>query len=372
MKLIVLSSVLFVAFLGACVESVNSPLESTSKIDQTSQQLITPEVLARRQLARSALAELKAQSLFSNDVDWVTIEQELEKQIANIQTDEDMKKPLRTALNHLRDPHGRYFYKDQIFAQFTDWGNERNRDNRPIDQSTKRRFELEHNHHFELLGDQTGYVKINGIFRGEDLNQQAVYIRTNLEQLAKKGAKNWILDLRYNMGGNMHPMMAGLGPLLCNGVVGGEANAKGEIIGNWSMKAGNFYLREYNDIPLPVSEDIPCDADVAVLISRYTVSSGEAVATTFKGRPNSIFFGEPTGGLTTGTNWETIGEELIMSIAVSYYADRNNNVFKKNLQADEHISFSPELALNLDPAIIAAQNWLSKPRVEKTKGVRAL
>ena len=53
-----------------------------------------------------------------------------------------------------------------------------------------------------------------------------------------------------------------------------------------------------------------------------------------------------------------------MSIAVSYYADRNNNVFKKYLKPDEHIDFSPELALSLDPAIIAAQNWLSKQAAE--------
>ncbi len=358
MKLVVLSSVLFVAFLGGCAESVNAPLEPPTELNQTSDQNITTAIQARKQLVRSALVELKAQSLFTSDVDWVAIEEELEQQIADIQTKEDMKRPLSTALNHLRDPHARFFYDNQVFAHFTEWGNERNRDSRTIDQSIVHRFNLEHEHHFELLGDHTGYIKIKGIFSGEDLNEHAISIRSNLELLAKKGAKNWILDLRYNMGGNMHPMMAGLGPLLCNGVVGGEANAKGEIIGNWLMKAGNFYLRDYNEIPLPVSNDIPCDADVAVLISRYTVSSGEAVATTFKGRSNSRFFGEPTGGLTTVTNWESIGEELIMSIAVSYYADRNNIVFNKNLQPDEHISFSPELAMNLDPAIIAANNWL--------------
>ena len=159
-------------------------------------------------------------------------------------------------------------------------------------------------------------------------------------------------------------MTSASGPLLCDGRVGGEANMKGEIIGHWTMKSANFYLRDYNDISLPASKDIPCEADVAVLISRYTISSGEAVATTFKGRPNTAFFGEPTGGLTTTTNWEPIDEELFMSIAVSYYADRSNNVFKKYLMPDEHIDFSPELALNLDPAIIAAQDWLSKSTFE--------
>ena len=364
MKLIVLSGVLFVAFLGGCVEPVNSSSEPPSEINQTSEQHIATETLARRQLVRKALAKLKAQSLFSNDVDWDTIEEDLQKQIANIQTDDDIKKPLNTALNHLRDPHARFFYKDQMFAQFTDWGNERNRNSLPIDQDAMRRFRMEHDHHFELVGDQIGYIKISGIGSSKDVNEQAIFIRSNLEELSANGAKNWIIDLRYNWGGNMHPMMSGLAPLLCDGVVGGEANFKGDIVGAWEMKEGNFYIRGYNEIPLPVSDDIPCDADVAVLISRYTISSGEAVATTFKGRPNSTFFGEPTGGLTTGTNWEPIDEDLVMSIAVSYYADRNNNVFEKNLQPDKRMDFSPELALNLDPVIIAAQDWLSKQAVQ--------
>lgn len=364
MKLTWLSAFLFVAIMGGCTDSDSGLPKQSSEINQSSEQDIGTDILARRQLTRKALDELKGQSLFSDDVDWDIINEELEMQIANIQTEEDMKRPLNTALNHLRDPHARFYYKDQMFAQFTDWGNERNRISLPIDQDAMRRFRMEHDHHFELVGDQSGYIKISGIGPSKDVNEQAKFIRSNLEELSANGAKNWIIDLRYNWGGNMHPMMSGLGPLLCDGRVGGEANMKGEIIGSWTMNSANFYLRDYNDISLPASKDIPCDADVAVLISRYTVSSGEAVATTFKGRPNTAFFGEPTGGLTTTTNWEPIEEELFMSIAVSYYADRNNNVFKKNLQPDEPIEFSPELALSLDPAIIAAQNWLSKQAAE--------
>ena len=360
MKRYIFSGALFVALLGGCMPSADTPLETPKETNQISEQDIASDVLARRQLVRSALAELKAQSLYSDDVDWDPIDDNLAKQIVTIQTNDDMKKPLNTALNHLRDSHARFFYQGNIFAQFSDWGNERNRGSRPVDQAFMRRLESEHTHHFELLDDQTGYIKIKGIFFGEDLTQQANYIRSNVEKLAKQGAKNWILDLRYNMGGNMHPMLSGLGPLLCDGVVGGEANAKGEIVGQWSMKANNFYLRGHNEVPMPASDDIPCDEDVAVLISRYTISSGEAVATTFKERPNSKFFGEPTGGLTTVTNWEPIDDDLTMSIAVSYYADRKNNIFEQNLRPDINIDFSPELALNLDPAVVAAQDWLSK------------
>lgn len=351
------SAALCLATLGGCagsnIDAVEPPNESAVRADQS----ISAEVSARKQLVRSALSKLKARSLYSNSVDWEAFDDELEAQIADIQTDEDMKRPLENALNYLRDPHARFFYEGGMFAAFTDWGNERNRTTRFIDQGLKRRFELEHSHHFEMLEGQTGYIKIKGIFGG-DLKQQASLIRSNLEALASKGAKNWILDLRYNTGGNMHPMMSGLGPLLCNGVVGGEADADGNITGKWTVKDGDFFVREYNEISLPASEGIDCDADVAVLISRYTISSGEAVATTFKGRKNSAFFGEATGGLITGTNWEPIDDKLTMSIAVNYYADRNSNVFTKNLTPDQQLEFSPEVALNLDPAVKAAGNWL--------------
>ena len=52
-----------------------------------------------------------------------------------------------------------------------------------------------------------------------------------------------------------------------------------------------------------------------MLLSRYTVSSGEILATVLKGRPDTRFFGEASGGYTTNNCWEVIEDKLIMAIS---------------------------------------------------------
>jgi len=63
---------------------------------------------------------------------------------------------------------------------------------------------------------------------------------------------------------------------------------------------------------------ISTDEKVAVLLSRYTVSSGEVVAVSFKGRENTKFFGEATGGYTTVNGYDLIDEELVLIISQAY------------------------------------------------------
>jgi carboxyl-terminal processing protease len=99
---------------------------------------------------------------------------------------------------------------------------------------------------------------------------------------------------------------------------------------------------------------------VAVLISRYTISSGEFVANAFKGRKNTRFFGETTGGLTTNTNWVVIGKELIMSISSGVYCDKKGNMYSKNIPEDQPVEFDAENALEKDKGVQAAISWLQE------------
>jgi len=158
----------------------------------------------------------------------------------------------------------------------------------------------------------------------------------------------------------MYPMLAGLGPLFCDGAVGGETDVTGDRLVNWAMASGNFFYGDSNYIELPASDSISCPAKTAILISRYTASSGEVVATTFKGRPKTRFFGERSAGYTTVTNWEPISDDLFMSISVSYYVDRTEQVYKTTIPPDTAIDFDPTPELEKDPFVSTALMWLGE------------
>ncbi len=100
------------------------------------------------------------------------------------------------------------------------------------------------------------------------------------------------------------------------------------------------------------------DAKIAILISRWTVSSGEFVSVAFKGQKNTKFFGEETGGYTTNTSWEIIDEKIILSISTGIYCDRNGIKYPDNVKPDIKSEFKVENNLSKDKGIKIATEWL--------------
>lgn len=76
--------------------------------------------------------------------------------------------------------------------------------------------------------DNIGYLRVVGIGPG-DVKSQSDIIRQGLLDLNKKGIHQWIVDLRFNGGGNIEPMISGLAPLIGNGFVSGAINQRGEV-----------------------------------------------------------------------------------------------------------------------------------------------
>src|SRR5690606_13717711 len=99
-------------------------------------------------------------------------------------------------------------------------------------------------------------------------------------------------------GGNMWPMLAGLAPLLGDGVVGAFA-PPAETPTRWWIDGGNAgsgeRLQAASHYAVEIAGPTPI---VAVLTGPRTASSGEAVAVAFRGHPGARSFGEPTHGVT--------------------------------------------------------------------------
>lgn len=205
-----------------------------------------------------------------------------------------------------------------------------------------------------------GYIKV-GAFAGQDAGmaaQFAVSIQERIRATDSDTLTGWIVDLRGNGGGNMYPMIAGIGPVLGEGLAGAFVSPTGATDGRWGYTDGAAWLEDSSGgspgpitrVPAPYQPMRP-NPKVAVLTNCWVGSSGEAVVVAFRGRPNTRSFGTPTGGISTANRgfWLSDGGTLLLT--VSTMADRQLTVYGKAIRPDEEIA---------DPttAVTRAVQWL--------------
>jgi C-terminal processing protease CtpA/Prc len=171
----------------------------------------------------------------------------------------------------------------------------------------------------------------------------------------------WIVDLRSNGGGNMWPMIAGVGPLLGGNPVGWFVRPTGTRE-PWAYEGGASL---YNNGPplarISGTGYVPRDpaAPVAVLTGSRTMSAGEAVAVAFRGRPNTRSFGAPTGGMSTANESFELGDGGRLVITTSVYADRTGRRYGKAIAPDVTLTAGLREALSPNDAIAsAARSWI--------------
>lgn len=215
-----------------------------------------------------------------------------------------------------------------------------------------------------MLSGRIGYLEVTG-YVGMEATRETRYadaLQSAIGALSRAGACAWVVDLRTNGGGNMYPMIAGIGPLLGGGRLGAFVAAEGQQ-GSWRYERGAaIAVDSGGDTVLarashPVTLANP-DAPVAVLIGAATASSGEVVAISFRGRPATRFFGEPTAGLTTGNVPVMLSDGAAINLTVSAEADRTGQSYDSSLQPDRTVAAaSAGVPTERDPAVLAAAAW---------------
>jgi C-terminal processing protease CtpA/Prc len=167
-------------------------------------------------------------------------------------------------------------------------------------------------------------------------------------------ACGWVVDLRQNQGGNMFPMLAGLAPLIGTDNLGAFVSRSGEAR-PWPTQ--HIYTDTRLDISRFEAPDLR-SAPVAVITGFYTMSSGEAVAIAFRGRPNTRSFGEPTAGKSTANQGERLSDGSMLLVTAALMADRNGVLYGIPIQPDERVDARAGTAAEEDHALAAAVNWL--------------
>jgi len=207
------------------------------------------------------------------------------------------------------------------------------------------------------LGEGLAYVTVPGF--GSTNSERQVAFASRLQALIHQldtefPVKGWVVDLRGNGGGNMYPMLAGLGALTGKGTLGYFVTGRREQPISYSNVLAKVYQNSKGaSVPPPLHQPT---SPVAVLIGPRTASSGEITAMAFIGRPATRLFGQPSAGYTTANSPFRLADGAELNLAVSTEADRTHRVHAGPLVPDEAIPVAP--ADGADATLDAATAWL--------------
>ena len=176
-----------------------------------------------------------------------------------------------------------------------------------------------------------------------------------IEKLDKSNIKGWIIDLRENTGGNMEPMIAGLGPLFSSEKLGSLVDINGNAEA-WYYSDGRYYFDGYDGWSVSKRYDVNKRLPIAVLTSDQTGSSGEIVAISFIGNELTRSFGTPTWGLTTGNGEFALEDGAQIRLASTIMADRHDHQYTSSITPDDLIQDDP--ATTTDETMEMAMHWI--------------
>lgn len=209
----------------------------------------------------------------------------------------------------------------------------------------------------ELIADSIGYLMVPWVNSTDDKICTAVAdsLQHMLMRLENAGVNKWIIDLRNNKGGNCWPMIAGIGPLIGEGVSGYFVR-NGEMV-PIRYEKGEAFQGKYSRCKSNFSHSLKTtDPKIAVLINNNTSSSGEIVALAFKGKSNTVFWGESTAGYTTANATYTLSDKSMLVLTVCKEADRTGKICNGRIYPDQYIAPAADTDLAKKAAIL----WLLK------------
>lgn len=314
-------------------------------------ELPDPAAVATRYLSQS-LDIMQQHSLRTREIDWQTFRAAALAQARGARDAEDAHLAVQFALGELADGHS-YFMSPRQMSRLDDG---------PVSNARTGRAPV--SPRSALLASGAGYIQVPGFAGGEQRAQMqfAVELQSVIRDLDTAGACGFIVDLRDNRGGNLWPMLVGLGPLLTQGESGAAVYPDSTRQAFWYRdgKAGlgdAVQLRVHEPY---VPERTP---SVAVLTGRSTASAGEILAAAFRAEPSARSFGAPTRGAHTSTRVFPLYDGAALVLAVAATSNRLGEIFTGPIEPDQPVAVSvgsrAARPLEEDPVATAAAHWLA-------------
>lgn len=220
MKLKGLVFAFVIAFLLSCNSEDIAPSASGNSGGSNSSDVVS---IVARDYLNQVINIMQSNSINRETIDWVNLKTQAFGQLSNnAQTIADTYPGILKAIELLGDNHS--FYR-------TSTGSYLNPNSVSCEGSIFTAPDLP---------DHIGYVKVSnfsGSVAGPDGIAFAENIQDQIRAADHSGITGWIVDLRANTGGNMWPMIAGVGPILGEGVAGYFVYAD-ELEQPWGFQEG--------------------------------------------------------------------------------------------------------------------------------------
>lgn len=313
-----------------------------------------------RTVIDSVYTLIKTRSLHRDQADWVRVDQQFHTSVDSATSFASALEAFRHVFKALDDVHSAIYYGGRGIGYFRSSSSPRDI-SALIDLSRKRAGKPIG----QLLDGNVGYVFVPsyGTHGQESIDKAAQQLRDVVCDLAASATGGWIIDLRLNEGGNVYPMLSGLGDLLGDGLVARSVSATGVPNMSWSIQDGVLFLNEYRTTTVNRRCPEARKAErIAVLIGPATLSSGQLTAVAFSGWKRARLFGEPTAdGYATSNQWYQITPTLGLNLSESYFADREGTIHKGIVLPNESISGVWEFeTLEKDAFIQQALVWIQE------------
>ena len=333
---------------GALLRSVGTAWFDDFSLEMLDARTFPPPSDAARRYVDAALDMMEKHSLNTRAIEWTSFRAETLDQARGAQTATDAHLALRYALRNLGDYHS-YLVTPQTAAALSI---------APVANARTGRSAIEP--HAIALGGGVAYLSVPGFAGGTPLQQVAFADRVQglIRQNEAAASCGWILDLRDNGGGNLWPMLAGVGPLLGEGEAGASVYPDGRRVPFWYRDGkagfGDYVQLRVSGAPHRLAQASP---RTAVLIGAETASSGEVLAMALRARDGALTFGASTRGLSTGNRTFPLADGAALVLTVAATSDRAGQVLRGGIAPDRAVAGD---GTDGQAVIDAARAWLGE------------
>ena len=280
---------------------------------------------------------MESSYLYKDEVNWSEVKSTVETNLTYYKDFKSALKELETIFDFAKADHCQVYYDNIKYT-----GNFPGPTGKDFSAEWVKKFVTKPKFEVKVLDNQYGYILIPELNTTDESSKNIHKIAQPLyDEIAKiknaNNVKGWIIDLRFNLGGNCIPMLLGLYDFLGDNQIWGTLDLNKEWTNKVSLEKGKYLDNSKKVSYIKPSGNLIDKAKVALLINRATGSSGEVVALAFKERVNTIFIGENTYGATTSNIKVVLPFNTYMALTVGFDGDRNGKFYK---------TIAPDVAVN--------------------------
>lgn len=278
----------------------------------------------------SLFSLMRTKYLYRDSVDWNRVEADVRSQLDTAATFEASLGALTSYFDAAKADHCTVYYNDESYAATgPDLSSDDFSEQWMAKYSTEPAFEAK-----VIGGGEIGYILLPGMMY-EDTSAANVSALAQLmyDQIAalkqRPEIKRWIIDLRFNPGGNIPPMLLALYDFLGDTDVWGMLDLEGQRTATYRLYHGKYGDGSHVEGSITPFGKTLTTAPVTLLTSIITASSGEIVVLAFKGRPDVLVVGEPSMGRTTTNDLRSLpfGIDFVLTLAID--CDRNGKTYSR-------------------------------------------